>query len=228
MSNLKNERRGGCYWTDQPYLSVTNILSVIDRPSLRYWFGQQVYLAVVANPSLNEQEALSAPYKVSDKAKDRGTTVHSIVEAYKAGVFDIDDKVMDEYTGYAKAFKAWVTDMKPEILENEKTIFSPLGYAGTLDMLAKIGGVTTIVDIKTGKDIYPEANLQVSAYLEALRDTKGDKVASNGSILLLMPTGHYKYQQANDEFKAFMACKTLYEGLNREKLEKIGYKLFNK
>lgn len=226
--DMKNDRRGGCYWTDQPYLSVTNILSVIDKPSLRYWYGQQVYLAMVANPSLNEQEALSAPYKTSDKAKNRGTTVHSIVEAYKAGTFDIEDKVMDEYAGYAKAFKSWVSDMKPEILENERTVFSPLGYAGTLDMLAKVGGVTTVVDIKTGKDIYQEANLQVSAYLEALRGTNGDKVASNGSILLLMPTGKYKYQQASDEFNAFMACKTLYEGLNRDKLEKIGYKLFNK
>lgn len=228
MSDLKSQRRGGCYWTDQPYLSVTNILSIIDKPSIRYWYGQQVYLAMVTNPSLGEQEALSAPYKVSDKAKNRGTTVHSIVEAYKAGTFDIDDKVTNEYAGYAKAFKSWINDFKPEILENEKTVFSPLGYAGTLDMLAKISGVPTIVDIKTGKDIYPEANLQVSAYLEALKNTNGNKVASNGSILLLMPTGQYKYQQASNEFKAFMACKTLYEGLNRDKLEKIGYKLFNK
>jgi hypothetical protein len=215
--NLKNQRKGGCYWDNgMPYISVTQILSCIDKPALRYWFGQQVYLAMVKNPELSEQEALAAPYKTSDEAKNRGTTVHSIVENYNQISI-----VEDCYKGYYDAFGQWIKDMNVTILENEKTVYSDMGYAGTLDLLVEIGGKKTIVDVKTGKAIYPEAHLQVSAYQKAMG-------IDNGAILLLQPNGKYKYEQANDEFTTFMACKTLYEGLNREKLEKLGYKLFNK
>jgi hypothetical protein len=56
----ESSRRGGFYWhTDgRPYISVTTVLSVIDKPALRYWFGKEVYRAMVVNPTLGEKEAL--------------------------------------------------------------------------------------------------------------------------------------------------------------------------
>ena len=46
----------------------------------------------------------------------------------------------------------------------EFTIYNEtLGYAGTADGVAMIDGIPTLFDIKTGKDVYPEAALQLCA-----------------------------------------------------------------
>jgi len=225
--NKTNKRRGGFYFlNDRPYVSVTTVLEIIDKPALRWWFGQQVYLAMLKNPSLSQKEALSAPYRTSDKAKNRGTTVHSIVEAYKKGVFDIDKKVIADYSGYAKAFKKWVKETNAKVLDNERSVVSEkYKYAGTLDLLAVLNGnkIPTIVDIKTGKDIYPEAFLQLSAYKQALVENKGIDEACDISVLLLKEDGTYKYEVGHYDFEAFLACKKIWENKYRKTLLKIGY-----
>jgi len=45
-------------------------------------------------------------------------------------------------------------------------------YAGTLDLLAEVNGVLTVVDWKTGKAVYSEAHLQNAAYRQAVREMK--------------------------------------------------------
>ena len=135
-ADKRSTRRGGCYWIEgKPFISVTQIISVIDKPSLRFWFGKQVYLAMAKDPSLSQQEALAAPYKVSDKTKARGTTVHSIVESWKAGTFDIDGKVADEFKGYSQAFKEWAKDV------NLKVYWTPKDTATHVQMLRDTVGV---------------------------------------------------------------------------------------
>lgn len=212
----RNERRGGFYWKDEkPYVSVTNVLKILDKPAIRYWFGREVYRAMVVDPTLGEQEALSAPYKVSDVAKNRGTTVHSIVEAYKATGTQIE--TIPEYKGYAEAFYSWIKDYKMTILEHEKTVFDEdHKIAGTLDLLCKNNGDTWVIDVKTGKDIYDEAFLQVSAYMKM-------SGATRGGVLLLQDNGKYKFAECPDYFKYFLATKKIWEFVNRELCEKIGY-----
>jgi len=214
--NKKDQRRGGFYWVgDKPYLTVTTILKIIDKPALRYWFGKQVYLAMIQNPTLSEQEALSAPYKISDKAKSRGLTVHSIIEAYKkVGEF----AVAEEYKGYEDAFIKFMTDTKADILEQEKSVFSEeYRYAGTLDLLVEINGNRVVIDVKTGKDIYLEAYLQLSAYAHASNNN------CEIAVLLLQPNGNYKFEYGEKDLEAFLACKKIYERIHKEDLLKANY-----
>lgn len=221
--NLKNDKRGGLYFIDtKPYLAVTTVLSVISKPAIQYWFGKQVYLAMVANPTLNEKEAMSAPYQSSDKAKSRGSTVHSIVEAYVHSKTHIES-IPEEFRGYAQGFYKWVEQMKVEIQEHEKTVFNPKErYAGTLDLIVKLNGELYVIDAKTGKDIYAESHLQTSAYQNCF-----DKGMIKGvGTLLLMENGSYKFETHRDTdkfYQAFLAAKTLYEGLNQEDLQKVHY-----
>lgn len=220
--NRKSERRGGFYWENgEPFVTVTTVLNVIDKSALRYWFGKQVYLAMVKNPGLGEQEALNAPNLVSDSAKNRGTAIHSIVEAYKHSK-EYLDSVPELYRGHAKAFYKWMEDSNIEILRNEKTVISKkYGYAGTLDLLVKSGnsGRTYIVDIKTGKDIYPEAYIQLSAYKQALEE---EGIAVDGlAVLLLRDTGNYKLGQGEDCFPVFLAAKQIWEWKNAELVNSI-------
>lgn len=218
--NSKSTKRAGMYLLDGKYYpSVTQILSVIDKPALRIWFGKQVYLATALHPELTEQQALAEPYKQNETAKSRGTAVHDIVEAYEntGKVAGLEGP----FKGYAQAFQKWVADNKVEVVEHERTVFSnKYGYAGTLDLLVKINNSDrlTLIDVKTGKDIYNEAHLQVSAYRQALLE---DGVELQGSaILLLQEDGTYKYEVGKDKLSGFLACKTLWESLNEELMKK--------
>lgn len=224
-TNQKDQRRGGFYWVgDVMYPTVTNILKVIDKPALRYWFGKEVYYAMVVNPSLSESEALAAPYQKNRSAISKGLTVHSIVEAYKHSLQHIDEKVDEAFKGYAQAFYKWIEELHIEIVGHERTVFSQKHrFAGTLDLLAKVNGseLPTVVDVKTGKDIYIEAFIQTSAYRAALEE-EGIAVKET-AVLLLQEDGTYKYAVGSNKFPAFLACKTLWEGLNEEMLLKVGY-----
>lgn len=218
INDLKEQRRGGFYWKDgKPYVSVTNVLKVLDKPALRYWFGREVYRAMVIDPTLQEAEALAKPYDVSDIAKSRGTTIHSIVESYKTTGKQITPP--DEFKGYAEAFYSWVNDYKMTILEHEKTVFDEVvKVAGTLDLLCKNNGDTWVIDVKTGKDIYDEAFLQVSAYMNMAN-------ANRGGVLLLQENGKYKFAESPNYYSYFLHCKHIWEFVNRELCEKVNYKI---
>jgi len=218
--NKKDERRGGFYWKgDESYVSVTTVLKILDKPALRYWFGKEVYYAMVKDPTLSEGEALSAPYKTSGKAQERGKTIHSLVEAYKK-TGAVIDTVPEPLKGYANAFYAWTTDNKITDIENEKTVFNEeYLYAGTLDMLARVNGVSYLIDCKTGKDIYPESALQISAYQAAL-PAPVEKIG----VLLLKEDGKYKFEEAVPRFEIFLSVKKIWEWVNKDLIEKVGYK----
>jgi hypothetical protein len=218
-------KRGEFYWQDStPFVSVTHIIdTTLAKPQLQYWFGQQVYRAVIADPTMSEKEALQAPYKVSDKAKARGSTVHSILEGYKKGL-DLErflESVDEQYRGYATALWQWVNDYQPEFVEHERTVVSrKFGYAGTLDLLAKVGDSLVLIDAKSGKDIYPNFWLQLCAYRQALRE-EGTEV-DHMAVLLLKENGNYKYETSNEDlFRPFFACKVLWDWQNADKMENL-------
>jgi len=221
MSNIKN-RRGGFYWVGgEPFVSVTTVLGCIAKPALRWWFGKEVYLAMVKDPTLSQKEALSAPWSSSSKAKSRGSTVHSIVEVYKKSG-KILDSIPEQFKGYAEAFYSWIEDNHVEVLEHERTVVSKkYGFAGTLDLLVKLnGGGRLVVDVKTGKAIYPEAFLQLSAYKQALSE-EGIEVKDT-AVLLLKENGKYAFEKGQVDLDVFLAAKRLWLWLNREMVEKIG------
>ena len=222
------EKRNGFYFKDgQPYLSTTEILKVINKPALMHWFGKEIYYAMNHHPSLEDRTALTMPYSTSSDAKSRGTTVHSIVEAYKS-TGDVLEGIPDQFQGYATAFYTFMRDHQVQLIEQEKQVFDPVErIAGTLDIYAKIGDSCMVIDVKTGKDIYPEAALQLSSYAFMLR-LEGKPVDSI-SVLLLetgvdgMPTGKYKFVTQEEDRDSFLAAKQLYVWQNKEKLLKVGY-----
>ena len=226
-------RRGGFYFIPKdgkevPYASVTKIISVLDKPMIQRWYGQMVYRAVMANPDLDEKDAMNAPYMTSGKAKTRGTIVHSIVENYKSDPTHIE-KLNDTYKGYGKAFQSWVEEYNANIIVNEKTVYSDkYRFAGTLDLIVKLNESQKpiILDIKTGKDLYPEVQLQLSAYQQCMKEM-GKEVGMGA--LLLKPDGTYKFERYDESLiKQFLACKVIYEWKSASILEQIknyqGYK----
>ena len=203
----------------KPYPSVTHILGdVLKKPAIEYWKCKQMWLTMCKDPTQKMEEAMSSMYDVSNRAKSRGTAVHDIVECWKQN--DIKIETTPELQPFADAFYQWLQDIKPVKLESEKTIINyKEGYAGTLDLLVEIDGQKAVVDVKTSKDgeTYRDAFLQVSAYLGALSDVK------RGFVLGLGENGKYTFKEVDPSIDAFLACKKIYEYLNHDELEKLGY-----
>lgn len=212
----KKNRRAGFYWIDnKPYISVTQVLKILDKPALRYWYGQQVYRAYTKDLELSEQEALSAPYKVGKEAMSRGTQVHELIENWVH-----KQTVPDELSLYIKAFDDFMRDHQVKLLQHEQTVVCEKErYAGTLDLIADIGGKNFFIDVKTSKDgaIYQEAGLQLSAYRYA--HGKDHEIA----VVSLSSKGTYTFQVMTYDIEAFLAAKKLYEYINHELLVDVGY-----
>jgi len=226
--DLKDKlRRGGFYFVkdkegiEKPYPSVTKIISVLDKPMLQRWYGSEVYKAVIVDPSISESDALSAPWRSSGIAKTRGTFVHKITENFK-DTPEYMDSLPEDKKGYAIAYKNWTHDYNPTIICQEKTVVSKeYGFAGTLDIMARLNDSSklTIIDKKTGKGIYPECVLQLSAYKQAMKELGKDV---DIGALLLMPDGSYQFHRYEvSKLKEFLACKLIYEWQHEDLIKKI-------
>src|SRR3990167_2760327 len=93
MENKKQTRRGGFYWKDgKSYISVTNCLKILDKPQIRFWFGKQIYWAVVTNPTISEQEKTV----FSEKHNFAGTLDLLVKNKQSGKTFVVDIKTSKE------------------------------------------------------------------------------------------------------------------------------------
>lgn len=176
--------------------SVTTILSVIGKPALMAWAAKveremvtkvsvDLYLDVAGTPPMSRPAFLMtlesrlgkerAHSKELAKAGEIGTQVHELIEWTMKGELMYEVGPSPRITDAAQwAFMAWedwrkAVKLKPVVVE--QVVYSrKYGYAGTLDLLAEVEGVLTVIDWKTGKAVYGEAHLQNAAYRQAIRE----------------------------------------------------------
>jgi hypothetical protein len=102
-----------------------------------------------------------------DEAAALGTEVHNLADMVARGVPTppMSDTVRSRVLKYTDWWKSsgWT------LRTSEAMLVNPLaGYGGTLDLLARdADGLTVLADIKTGKAVYHEAVLQLTAYGDA-------------------------------------------------------------
>jgi hypothetical protein len=93
---------------------------------------------------------------------EAGNEVHAAVEALCKGqpVPELSRSAGWTFDRYLD----FLISEQPEVLESEVTLWSRThGYAGTADLVMRIRDATWLLDIKTGKNIYPEHGLQLAA-----------------------------------------------------------------
>jgi hypothetical protein len=192
------------------YPSVTHILGCIGKPALINWAANQeraacvdaaadLYLDLSKTPPMSRASFLAtlsrrigkqkAHRKELEKAGEIGSQVHGLIEwnlrqtlGQKVGP---EPKVVDDAQWAFMAFQDWANSVNLKPIFIEQTVFSKThGYAGTMDLLAEVNGVVTLVDFKSGKAIYAEAYLQNVAYQVALGEM-GHTVAVDGLIVRL-------------------------------------------
>lgn len=100
---------------------------------------------------------------------DRGTAVHLATQYYDEGDLD-ESSLAPEIVGYVEAYKKFRMQVPIKIMARELMVFSrTYQYAGTIDIVANVGGVWTIFDIKTG--VPSKASpVQTAAYALALAE----------------------------------------------------------
>ena len=150
--------------------------------------------------------------KVLEAAAFRGTAIHNSIENYiDFGIIDIDE----EYKGYFNGFLKWNSDAHPEFFASEFRLYHKLfQYAGTLDILAKIGTDIVLIDAKnTAQVVEMTCGVQLEAYAQALKSH--DIAIDKKLILQLKPDGTYCefwFPKADAaRWKVFTALKTVYD-----------------
>ncbi len=215
------KRRMGFYYIDGKELpSVTTILKIIDKPALMNWAAKQAAKAVLMDPEKysTPEKAAAAIYDISESATTRGGDAHKVAEvyadAYIAG--KTDEFVSDN--PYFPAIKAFFDTMRPEVLHKEVRLVNlEQGYAGTADLIARIGQKTFVVDYKTSKAVYPEYRLQVEAYRQCTMFILQDgtrinqyPIADSGAVVLFRNDGTFAWTETTADHTAFLAAMILF------------------
>jgi len=154
--------------SDELVPSVTNVVGLLDKPALPRWAARETAKAAwnlrASLDALGEEEAVavlkSSPWRTSQRAADRGTSIHAWLDAAVSGLPlpALEGQALE----YVDAAAAWVERWQPVALHTETTLFGD-GYAGTVDAILEIDGDVWLVDYKTSSGLYPEVALQLSA-----------------------------------------------------------------
>lgn len=135
---------------------VTTILNVINKPALIKWAND-----------LGLQGIDSTTYV--DNLADIGTLGHSMIMSHLTGRELGTEGYTKEQIDLAEnsfiSYLNWEEQHTVEpILVETPLVSEQYKYGGTLDLLAVVDGVDTLIDFKTGKALYPEHSIQVAAY----------------------------------------------------------------
>lgn len=103
--------------------------------------------------------ALQAAIAATEEARDRGSRVHSGIEA---AIADLNHDPTPRDGGLWYQWSRFLIREKPELIATEQYVIGD-DYGGTYDLDAVIGGKRVLIDVKTGKykDSFP---LQLAAY----------------------------------------------------------------
>jgi hypothetical protein len=165
--------------------SVTTILNMIHKEKLEIWKRKQgiIYignhLKELAAEDMTEEKAgdiLKAAKeehkRISDEAAGIGTLVHEAIQAFFSGrQFDLEKLDKQAATAF-NAFLNYANEHNFKCEATEVKVYHPeVGYCGTVDAVGTMDCEKVLMDWKTGSGIYPEASLQVAAYVMACEET---------------------------------------------------------
>lgn len=172
----------------------------------------------LANHGWDEAEALK------EAAGDKGSKIHNAIADLLAGnkvtieslyvnktTQQPEPLTVEEYAAIM-SFCDWFTVTKPDVMAFEFLVWNEQdGYAGTVDLKCKINGEVWVIDVKSGQNVWPEYELQLSAY----------KHADACDRLGILQVGYkrnkagYKFTETEDKFDLFLAAKKIWANETR-------------
>ena len=160
------------------------------------------------------------PDKVRDHAAAVGTLAHALIDGYFTGV-PVDTSLytpaaQEEAASCFLAFRNWESGHRIEVLGSEVPVISEEHqYGGTVDLIASIDGIRSILDWKTGRGVYPEHEIQLAAYGQAWNETHPDEPVAAFHLIHLDREAatyrHHCYDDLASSFTIFRHLRAIYD-----------------
>ena len=223
-------KRAGMRWYPDPItgekrIGVPSVLSMLPKPFLPRWAAKVVaeeaidtigpVMSLVADGKRDAaiQMLKGAPWRSSGDAASTGTALHDIAEQLNRG--EDPGRIHPDLQPSVDHYKAFLDDWQPEFVEVEATAWGPDEdlWAGTMDAVIKLDGEQLIWDLKTGRGVYEEVALQLTAYSRArcIKEPDGTErpmpEVSGGAVLHLRPDGYrlIPVQISDDIYRVFQS-----------------------
>ena len=211
-----------------PLISVTTAIDVLSKPQLVGWATRETAAAAVRNldavrklaekdgPAAAEAWLRTMPGRLKDSSANLGTRIHEMADALGHGQ---SVEVTEAERARVEQYVRWMEETYPEYVGIEQQVVNlSEGYGGTADLFVAIDGTLWLLDIKTGRGLYPEMALQLAALNRAEYWGSPGKAeltpalrAERCGILHLRDDGYRLVETAagDDEYHAFLACLAL-------------------
>ncbi|MGO9138466.1 MAG: hypothetical protein ACLP9S_10885 [Syntrophales bacterium] len=141
-------------WNGSPVPSVTQVIGTWTKIAVgtrEYYYSP--YTGDIVEPDIME------------KASDWGIAVHQVVAIVLSGDDIYETEAPPEHMEVRNEVRKWQDIYKPEIVSIEQPCYSAgCRYAGTPDIVCRIGVSEGIVDIKTGRS--ETVGIQTAAYCQ--------------------------------------------------------------
>lgn len=218
------------------YPSVTTIIDSVVPKNLAWWgmaVGVNAATKLIQQGIVTEftdpDEIVTAirdnrlsVYHIRDEKGEEGTAVHKAMEDYaKTGEVPDLGKYKPEVRPKVRALANFLLDYRPRVLNSEVRVASlEYRYAGTYDLRVEIQGLGVgIIDLKTGKRIYPDSQFpQLEAYEQASIECGAESSAFK-ALLHLTPDGEYIFQESTDTFQDFVVLLDHYKSSKARELK---------
>lgn len=149
--------------------SITTVIGM-DKMDLSGWAGYLAAKTLSEDQRLSEalsqpskmrslvRESAAAAERFRDSAAARGDRVHNYAEHYALRALGEPEQLEKAYAeleannelGFSTHFEKWWEQYQVQPLATEVTVWNhSVGYAGTIDLVARIGGKVCLVDYKT-------------------------------------------------------------------------------
>jgi hypothetical protein len=188
------------------YPSVSTVISAEPKPWLDAWREKWGQLAV----------------RKTEIASAVGTAFHDCIEQYlDTGKFTVK---MDTYasciprvTGMMESWVDWAVNVDGTIDHTElKVISKAHTYSGTLDAVGMIGKTPMLIDWKTSARIYPDMDLQLSAYAQAYKEQTGIDIKQGIIVHVSKEKPRFKlttktFKLGKRVFKKFLKLRSMFD-----------------
>jgi hypothetical protein len=141
---------------------VTTVGGVLNKPALVPWANRIGLQGIEVGKYV---DALAGVGTLSHKRVECEFTGETVdTSEYSQKDIDLSDNAMISFYDWQK--RHTITEVKNELI----LVSEMYGYGGTIDIYCVLDGERTLLDIKTGKAIYPDMRMQVSAYAILLNE----------------------------------------------------------
>jgi hypothetical protein len=224
-----------------PVSGVTTILgAVLNKPALIGWafnmgmenlerLSREILKAIhdgydiLAVEDIVKDFKSSALYEKRDTAASAGTLGHAFVEHELKGLPEpnltgIPKDIIERAEGCHLAFLEWKDRTKFKLIHSEIALVSEVHkFGGCLDIG---GGVADLelIDLKTGKGIYPNMFIQLAGYSILWDETHPDNTMKGFNILNIHPDGSFMHQRKTEleaEKEIFLLVNSIHQILKR-------------